>query len=54
MTEKAFLIPESLKNGLIEYLGSRPWREVAGAMQQLMVLKESATEPDDCKEVNEK
>lgn len=40
MKEKQFIIPESLINGLLEYLVTRPYMEVFGGIQGLQNLKE--------------
>jgi hypothetical protein len=37
---KTYVLPEDLKLGLMEYLASRPWREVDTAMHRLQELVE--------------
>lgn len=40
MTEKQFIIPHSLVSGLLAYLQTRPYQEVAQAIPALMKLPE--------------
>lgn len=40
-----YLITEEFRNGLMQYLGSRPYNEVAQAMELLQGLQK-APEPD--------
>jgi hypothetical protein len=47
MEEKHFIIPESLINGLLEYLMERPYKEVAGGVQGLQNLQELKQENKD-------
>lgn len=39
------LIPRALRDGIFEYLATRPWKEVAGAMEQLANLRAAVTVP---------
>jgi hypothetical protein len=41
----AYVIPADLLDGLKDYLMSRPWREVAGAMPRLLELKPVQEQP---------
>lgn len=38
--EKKYIIPESLVNGLLEYLVTRPYQEVYGGVEGLQKLEE--------------
>lgn len=41
MTEKTFLIPESTRQAIAQYLVERPWREVDPLIRALMTLDEA-------------
>jgi hypothetical protein len=38
-TEPVYQIPESLFKGIVEYLSGRPFKEVGGAVPQLLAIK---------------
>ena len=40
MSEKIFLLPESIRQATINYLASRPYSEVAQGIDALLKLKE--------------
>lgn len=42
---KAYLLPEDVRNGLLQYLGGRPYVEVANGMALLLGLKELPAAP---------
>jgi hypothetical protein len=42
---KAFLLPAEVRDAILNYLGNRPYREVAQGMQALLDLK-PLPEPD--------
>ena len=41
MDETVYLLPESVRKPLIEYLSQKPWREVAQGMEALLGLKQT-------------
>lgn len=45
MTEKHYVIPHSLVAGLLAYLQTRPYQEVAQAIPALMRLEEVKAKP---------
>lgn len=42
-----FILDDGLRNGLLQYLGQRPWQEVQQAMQALATLPEHKQEQKD-------
>lgn len=46
MTEKHYVIPHSLVAGLLSYLQTRPYQEVAQAIPALMKLPEASLSDD--------
>jgi hypothetical protein len=47
-SEPVYPIPETLFKAVVDYMSSRPWREVGGAMPQLLAIE--ATKPAKAKE----
>lgn len=35
-------VPQDLFNGVLDYLKTRPWQEVAGAMPRLLAIQQAA------------
>jgi len=44
---KQFILPENIRDALVNYLASRPYKEVADGVQALLALKEVAPPPAD-------
>jgi hypothetical protein len=42
MNEKTYILPESLRNALLQYLETRPYSEVAQGIAALTSLQEQA------------
>lgn len=48
---KTYTLPEELRNGLLNYLTSRPWREVDEGVRALMALEPIPTGSTDAERV---
>jgi hypothetical protein len=47
-SEPLYPVPEPLFKAVVDYMSSRPWREVGGAMPQLLAIQ-----PQEVKEAEE-
>lgn len=45
MVQKMFVISEGLRDGLVQYMQTRPYQEVAGGIANLMQLPELPSAP---------
>lgn len=51
MKEKMYVLPESVRQALAQYLTSRPWREVDPLIRAIFDLGEVKEKIDGCREV---